>query len=59
MDSMSHTEIKQRYNQLNRKSRLTSRESTELAICEAVLFNGGKITTTRDHKETRKSGGWW
>jgi hypothetical protein len=59
--SMSMDEIRVRYDRLNRKSGLTSRESAELAVYEAVLFNGGKITVRRDYtppKESKKTQLW-
>lgn len=53
---MSRAEIQRRYDQLKNKKNLSRRESGELAVCEAVLFNGGRITAQRDHTE-RGGGG--
>jgi hypothetical protein len=55
--SMSMDEIRVRYDRLNRKSGLTSRESAELALYEAVLFNGGKITVQRDYTPPKERKG--
>jgi hypothetical protein len=55
-DTMSHDEIRRNYRRLSNKGNLNSRETTELAIYEAVLFNGGKIETTRDYTPPKRRG---
>ena len=59
--SMSTAELRALYDRLSRKSNLTRHESFELSMCEAMLFNGGKIDTQRDHtppKESKKAKLW-
>lgn len=62
MARASRKDIERRYEQLKDKKNLSRRESGELAVCEAVLFNGGRITATSDYTErgsSSKRKGWW
>jgi hypothetical protein len=55
MSTMSMGEIRAHYDKLTRKSSLNSRESAELAVCEAMLFNGGEITAQKDYTPPKRS----
>ena len=56
MARASRKDVERRYDQLKGQSNLSRRESGELAVCEAVLFNDGRITAQQDHTERRR--GW-
>jgi len=55
-DAMSHDEMRRNHKRLSNKGRLNAREQLELQIYEAVLFDGGRIETTRDYTPPKKRG---
>jgi hypothetical protein len=54
--TMSHEDMRRHYKRLSNKGHLSSREATELAVYEAVLYNGGRIETARDYTPPKKRG---